>query len=74
MEIKCPHCNEVISLDLYKKAIRQWVMAETSAKRMAKISPEKRKRIAQNAGNARWKKHKMGGENPPSENLSDKTE
>lgn len=62
MQIKCPHCNEVISLNPYKNAIRQWLNTEASAGRMIKISPERRIEIAQIAAKKRWEKHKMGGQ------------
>lgn len=62
MHIRCPHCNEDINLDLYKKPIRQWVNTETANKRMTALTPERRKEIAKNAIKIRWEKHKMDGE------------
>ena len=73
MEIKCPHCEEVISLDLYKKAIRQQLMSEQGKQTMSKRSKKQKSEMARRAINIRWKKHKMGGQNLEKPNSEIKT-
>lgn len=72
LNIKCPNCGEDINLNPYKKAIRQWLMSEQGKSTMRRKTKKERSENARNAVNARWKKHKMGGQNSENPNPADK--
>lgn len=72
LNIKCPNCGCDINLNPYKKAIRQWLMSEQGKATMRRKTKKERSELARNAVNARWKKHKMGGQNSENPNSADK--